>query len=93
MKYELLLMIKEALTEEKAKEVFLSVKTFIASLGGKVELEDFWGKRKLAYKIAKSTDAYYALLNFTLDPKEIKKLNTKLKLENDMLRYLLVKKV
>ena len=52
------------------------------------------GKKTLAYKIKKQTDANYYLLNFEASGSSIKTITDKLRLEqDDLLRYLLLKKI
>lgn len=85
-------MHKDTLTESKAKEGLDSIKEFIKSLDGKVEKEDVWGKRKLAYKLDKSFDAYYSLLDIDMGSESSKKLLQRLRINTDLLRYLLIKK-
>jgi small subunit ribosomal protein S6 len=64
---------------------------------GKRKMRDFektsdWGKKELAYPIKKKNDGYYFLLAVKLPKKTPAELDTKLKLEEGLLRYLLVKK-
>jgi hypothetical protein len=50
------------------------------------------GKKPLAYKIAKQTEAEYFLFNFDANPVEILTLDRKLRLEQEaVLRHLLIK--
>jgi len=89
MSYELVLMIKPNLTEDIAKKAVDEVKDFVKSLDGKIEKEDFWGKRKLAYEIKRMQEAYYAVLNISLDKAKYTKLPTKLNLSDSVFRYLI----
>ena len=89
MNYELVLMIKPNLTEDNAKKAVAEVKDYVTSLSGKVEKDDFWGKRKLAYEIKRMQEAYYAVLNISLDKSKLEKLPTKLNLSDNTFRYLI----
>lgn len=55
-KYEVAVVVSAQLTDEERAAVVEQVKAYIARRGGTVtEVED-WGKRRLAYEIAKQSD-------------------------------------
>lgn len=58
---------------------------------GKVKKEDLWGARDLAYPIKRQNKGFYAHFEIEADPKNAKGLDKSLKLEEDILRYLLVR--
>jgi small subunit ribosomal protein S6 len=58
----------------------------------KLTKEDLWGSRDLAYPIQHMDSAYYAHFEFESDPSKISSLDKKLKLDEDVIRYLLVRK-
>lgn len=49
-------------------------------------------KRPLAYEISKVTEAFYIFFEFKLGAENISQLETQLKLQDNIIRYLLVKK-
>ncbi len=54
--------------------------------------EQFFTRKKLAYPIGQVKNAYYATIDFELEPLKIEILEDKLRLEEIVLRYLIVKK-
>lgn len=52
---------------------------------------DRWGKRRLAYAVKKFTDGFYVLINFEAAPAEIKEIDRVLKINDEVLRHLIVK--
>jgi len=58
----------------------------------KVIKEDLWGLRDLAYPIKKQTKGFYAHFEIEAEPKNAKGLDKILKVEEDIIRYLLVRK-
>lgn len=86
--YEIMIITKIDIGEEKAKEVSKNIQDLISSLDGKVENSDFWGKRKFAYPIKHDTEGYYEVVNFELSADKIDTLKTKLNLMQDVVRYL-----
>lgn len=91
-KYELMLIVQGQIPEDLAKEVINKAKSLLLELGGKEENEDFWGRRKLAYKINGQEHGYYDVLNFQMEGENIKKLEKELKLINELIRYLIFRK-
>lgn len=90
--YELVLVIDPDLAEGDRKKEITKVKKIIEGLKGKVEKTDEWGKRELAYPIKKKNLGYYFLLVLKLPNKAPVQVDNKLKLEEGIIRYLLVKK-
>ena len=86
-KYALTLILKPEIDEKTRKELLDSVtKRF-----GKLDQEDLWGVRDLAYPIKHFKKGYYAHYFFEADPSTITSLDKALKIEENILRYLLVR--
>lgn len=58
---------------------------------GKIGKEDLWGVRDLAYPIKRQTKGYFANFEIETSPKNVKGIDKTLKLEEDILRYLVVR--
>lgn len=89
--YYLTLVLKPDLEEKEKKTLLDSVIKRLVGNEGKVEKEDLWGVRDLAYPIKKQSKGFYAHFEITADPKDAKGLDKQLKVEEDILRYLLVR--
>lgn len=89
----LLTLVLKADQEEKARKEFLDVtaKKMIGS-DGKIRKEDLWGAKDLSYPIKRQNKGYYVHFEFETDPKIAKDLDKQLKVEEDILRYLLVRR-
>jgi small subunit ribosomal protein S6 len=70
-------------TVEPSLEAFLNV---IRSDGGKVDKVDIWGRRRLAYEIAKQSEGIYAVVNLTAEPATVSELDRQLGLNESVLR-------
>jgi small subunit ribosomal protein S6 len=90
--YELTYLISSELSEEEAKEFQGKVISLIQAEGGVLTTRNSLLRKKLAYPIKKQTQAYLAVLNFQLNPEGLTNLEKKLKLENQILRYLILTK-
>jgi small subunit ribosomal protein S6 len=54
--------------------------------GGTVEKVDIWGRRRLAYEIAKKTEGIYAVVDLEAEPATVKELDRQLNLNEAVLR-------
>lgn len=85
--YALTLILKPEMGEKERKELLEAVtKNF-----GKLVKEDLWGVRDLSYPIKKQKKGFYAHYLFLGEPKDINPLDKQLKMEEDIIRYLLVR--
>ena len=90
--YYLTLVLKSDLEEKTRKVLLDSVSKRLTGEDGKVEKEDLWGVRTLAYPIKKQTSGYFVHFEIQADPKDAKGIDKSLKVEEDILRYLLIRR-
>ncbi|MFA6307233.1 MAG: 30S ribosomal protein S6 [Patescibacteria group bacterium] len=93
MKYELSFIISPAIAETEHLAVNQQVLGYLKGIEAKITREPyFMGRRKLAYPIAKQKQGFYVSLEFeTEDSKSLKEVDTKLKHNNSLLRYLVIR--
>ncbi len=85
--YLLTILIDEKIAEKNRQDLLASIiKDF-----GKLIKEDLWGVRSLSYPIKHQSSAFYAHFEFEAEPKAIPPLDKKLKLNEDIIRYLLLR--
>jgi small subunit ribosomal protein S6 len=58
----------------------------IRSSGGSVEKVDVWGRRRLAYEIAKRSEGIYAVIDLHATPEAVAELDRQLRLNENVLR-------
>lgn len=90
--YYLTLVIKANLEEKERKALLDSLSKKLTGEGGKIAKEDLWGMRPLAYPIKRQTSGYFAHFEIEADPGNAKGLDKSLKVEEDVLRYLLIRR-
>ena len=81
------ILIKQELPEKEREEVLITIKKQF----GKLIKEDIWGTRDLSYPILHSDKAYYAHYEFEGEPFSISSLDKSLKLNEDIIRYLIIR--
>ncbi len=89
--YELVLIISPEVSEEEFEAALNYISQLISDDGGVVSHIEQWGKRKLAYPIEHFTEGAYALMRLNMRPSLSKELETKLKISEKFLRYLLIR--
>lgn len=72
----------------KAEE---KVSKLVTDNGGQITATDNWGKRKLAYPIAKQEHAVYVFYSLDLPPVAIQKIESGLNITDEVIRYLITK--
>jgi len=84
--YELMVILDPEIDE---RTVAPSLDRFLAVIrndGGTVDNVDVWGRRRLAYEIAKKTEGIYAVVNMTANADAAKELDRQLGLSEAVLR-------
>lgn len=90
--YELLFFVAPTISDEDRVAVMKRIETTIAEGAGKVDNVDEWGKRKLAYGINGLTDGDYTLVNFHADPQNVAELDRVLRINDAVVRHMIVKR-
>ena len=85
--YLLTVLISSKLEDKERNAVLETIKKDFATL----TKEDLWGLRSLSYPIKHAEKAFYAHFEFSLEPAKIIPFEKNLKLNEDVIRYLLLK--
>jgi len=88
--YEIMLAINPQLEDKELDSLLNKVKKVVKNAKGEVAKIDKWGKRKLAYEIKDFNEAIYVVVKFNADEKKISELERVIKLEERVIRYLLI---
>lgn len=90
-KYEAFYIVKPDLTDAEVQKIADHWKSVIETQGGEVEKASKWDKRKLSYEIAGVKEGNYILMNFEAAAKVPAELNRLMKINDDVLRHLIIK--
>jgi small subunit ribosomal protein S6 len=90
--YEILYIVRADLDDDKVQDVVKRVNTLIERSGGATEQTSLWGKRKLAYEVKHQKEGSYVLQDFTIGPDRVPELESALKITEEVLRHLIVRK-
>ncbi len=90
--YEILYIVRPDLEDDKVQDIVKRVNSLIGRSGGTAEQTSLWGKRKLAYEVKHQKEGSYVLQDFTIDPGRVPELESALKITEEVLRHLIVRK-
>ncbi len=90
-KYELMLILNSSISEEDRNHSLEELRNLLTKNEVKIEKEDIWWDRKLAYKINKSDRGFYVLFSLEMNGKLIKELSKSINLNKAIIRYMFAK--
>lgn len=91
--YEIVYILRPDLDDAQVQATTERLTARIAERGGEVQSVEPWGKRRLAYAIAKHREGIYVLIRFSLDPRSVQDLKQVASLSEEVLRFLVTEAV
>lgn len=89
--YETIYLLKADLPQDQLTELRTKFNDTITVGQGQILAEGDWGKRRLAYEVAKQKHGYYIYLRYAAPGELVARLERLLKLEDTVLKFLTVK--
>ncbi|MGL4403607.1 MAG: 30S ribosomal protein S6 [Fusobacteriaceae bacterium] len=90
-KYEIMYIINPTILEEGREATIEKVAGILAKAGANVLKNEKWGERKLAYPIDKKKTGFYVLTTFEMDGTNLVEVEGKLNINEEVMRYIIVK--
>ncbi|MCK4946833.1 MAG: 30S ribosomal protein S6 [Candidatus Aureabacteria bacterium] len=90
--YEGMFIIDGKIADDDVQKATSQIEEQISSNNGKVIENKSIGRRQLAYEIKGCTEGTYVLIDFELNGVALKPIQEKLKLDQEILRSLILKK-
>lgn len=87
-RYELMLLLRPDLDDEKLQGAVEKVTRAIVNGGGSLSKVSPWGKRRLAYDINHFREASYFLIHFDIEPAAVREIERGLLISEEILRHL-----
>jgi small subunit ribosomal protein S6 len=88
--YEIMLILPPDAEEASVDGVVERITGLVSPSGGEVSQVDKWGRRRLAYEIARNNEGYYVIVRFKAEPETILELERVLSLADDVIRFKVV---
>jgi small subunit ribosomal protein S6 len=89
--YEILLMLDPEGAEAHQDDLIARVRDLVEKSGGSWRSHDAWGRRRLAYEIARKPEGVYHLVVFTCGAETLDEISRVLKIDDAVLRHMATK--
>jgi small subunit ribosomal protein S6 len=89
--YETVYILRPNTPNEGVAEVNARIKGIIEGMGGKIIKVDNWGKRRLAYEVAKERKGIYLYWQYLGQPGVVEETERNLRMLDSVIRYLTIK--
>jgi small subunit ribosomal protein S6 len=87
-RYELMLLLRPDLEDDKLQSAVEKVTRAIVNGGGSLSKVSPWGKRRLAYPIQHLREASYFLIHFDIEPAAVREIERGLLISEEIVRHL-----
>ena len=87
-RYELMLLLRPDLEDDKLQASVEKVTRAIVNAGGSLSKVSPWGKRRLAYDIQRHREASYFLIHFDIEPSQVREIERGMLISEEILRHL-----
>ena len=89
--YELVYLLPPDSTEQQVTELHQQIEAVVSRMNGQIEKTDNWGRRRLAYEIARQKEAVYVLDVINGSGELMKELDRRLRVMDQVLRHMVVR--
>jgi small subunit ribosomal protein S6 len=89
--YETIYILRPNTSNDGVADVNSRIKGIIENMGGKILKVDNWGKRRLAYEVAKERKGIYLYWLYLAQPGVVEETERNLRMLDSVIRYLTVK--
>ncbi|HUF06118.1 MAG TPA: 30S ribosomal protein S6 [Candidatus Binatia bacterium] len=87
-RYELMLLLRPDLEDDKLQASVEKVTRAIVNGGGSLSKVSPWGKRRLAYDIGRHREASYFLIQFDIEPAQVREIERGMLISEEIMRHL-----
>lgn len=89
--YENVVIGRQDLTQQQMDALVVGLNLYVTQNGGEVVRSEYCGLRNLCYPIKKNHKGHYYIMQIKMDSKYVKELERIMGLNEDIIRFLLVK--
>ena len=89
--FEHVIILKQSLSSNELSNELKIHTDMVSELNGNVVYQESWGMRNLAYPIKNNKKAFYEFMNIEMPQENIDLMNSKLNLNENVIRYLSIK--
>ncbi|MDE3153735.1 MAG: 30S ribosomal protein S6 [Acidobacteriota bacterium] len=89
--YELVYIVSPDATEQQVTDVHEQVDAIVSRMEGQIQKTDNWGRRKLAYEIARHKEGVYVFETISGSGDLMKEIDRRLKVTDLIVRHMIVR--
>jgi small subunit ribosomal protein S6 len=89
--YELVYILPPDTTEQQVTELHQQIEAVVSKMSGQIEKTENWGRRKLAYEIARHKEGVYVLDVINGSGDLMKEIDRRLRVMDQVLRHMVVR--
>lgn len=89
--YESIFIARQDISAQQVEALAEQLSAVINEQGGKVEKQEHWGLRNLAFRIKKNRKGHYVRLNIDAPAKAVQEIERQMRLNEDIIRQLTVR--
>ena len=89
--FEHVIILKQSLSSNELSNELKNHTDMVSELKGSIVYQESWGMRNLAYPIKNNKKAFYEFMNLEMPQENIDLMNSKLNLNENVIRYLSIK--
>ena len=89
--YELVYILPPDTTEQQVTELHQQIEAVVSKMSGQIEKTENWGRRKLAYEIARHKEGVYVLDVINGSGELMKELDRRLRVMDQVIRHMVVR--
>src|SRR5262252_10807724 len=89
--YDIVVVLSPEIAPDQATALVAGFKKVLSDDGAQIKTEEIWGRRRLAYPIAKRREGVYYYWQVEAKAETVAELERKLRLSDDVLRHLAVR--
>ena len=91
--YDLVYIVRPDLEPDALKTVVDRITQRIGDQGGRVEVVDIWGKRRMSFTIGKHREGLYVHTRLTVDPQKVTEVRRLASMNEEVLRVTITRAV
>lgn len=89
--YEHIFLARQDVSAQQVEELTNQLTEVLASNGGKVTKNEYWGVKTLSYRIRKNRKAHYSLLNIDAPHAAVAEMERQMRINEDILRFMTIR--
>ena len=89
--YEHIFLARQDVSQQQVEELTAALTEVLASAGGKVTKNEYWGLKSLSYRIKKNRKAHYTLLNIDAPHAAVAEMERQMGINEDILRFMTIR--